>query len=144
MELAFKLASPVDMTEQVAYRIWATAVTTTKAFGHVSLKIDGRNCRIYLSIHLKWWAKAKRLSKLREVWLHRAETKVSNSIPEGWRFLIYYGEQGNGDDSARKGQHRAVDFGDVVRQGGSDSRNSRSTAKRSKSRTGSTNGEVPV
>ena len=114
LEMQFALANSNDMSEQVSYNMWATVVSSAKAFGVVKVKIDPTNCRIYLSVSLRWWAKAKRLEIFRSVWLRRAEDRVKAVIPEGWRFLIYYEHNPNRVSSKDTGPSDAVDSGDAT------------------------------
>ena len=80
----------MDMTEILSHNIWGAAVTTTRAFEKVVLKVDTNTNRIFISVQLRWWARFKRFDLLKKAWLTRAEQRVKEQVPEGWKFLIYY------------------------------------------------------
>jgi hypothetical protein len=76
--------------EMQGYAILGAAMTATRAFDKVSLKIDANTQRIFVAITLRWWAKYKKMEKLRQAWLGRAERRCRECLPEGWRLLVYY------------------------------------------------------
>ena len=84
------LASPTDTAEQTSYLLWGQIVTTTKAFGVVELDVHPRICLIIARVTLRWWAKSKRLEWFRNYWLRKAEMRVRDFTPKGWRILIRY------------------------------------------------------
>lgn len=84
------MSSSMDMTELVSYNIFGAAVTTTRAFEKISLKIDSNGSRVYVTIRLRWWAKYKKFEMLRDAWLRRAESRCTEHLPAGWKILCYY------------------------------------------------------
>lgn len=88
--MAAGISTPFDMSEMLSHNIWGAAVTTTRAFEKVTLKIDTNTNRIFVSINLRWWAKFKKFDLLKKAWLRRAEDRIKEHAPEGWRLLIYY------------------------------------------------------
>jgi hypothetical protein len=76
--------------EQISYAIWGAAVTATRAFEHVGMKIDSNTNRVFVSIRLRWWAKPKRFKPLHDAWLKRAEKRCKEQTPQGWKLLVYF------------------------------------------------------
>lgn len=90
---AAKVSTTVPMSEMVqmiSYAIWGAAVTTTRAFDKVTLRVDPDTARIFVSIRLRWWAKLGKFKKLQDAWLTRATRRVKEQVPEGWKMLVYY------------------------------------------------------
>jgi hypothetical protein len=83
-----------DMAERVSFLIFGAAVTTTRAFDKVSIKIDSNNNRIFVAIRLKWFLSFKKFEKLHHIWLSRAEKRCKEVAPEGWNLLCYYEKDG--------------------------------------------------
>ena len=80
----------MNMAEQVNYAIWGAAVTTTRAFDKVTLTIDPNINRVFVKIKLRWFANSKRLKRLHDAWLARAERRCKEHLPENWKLLVYY------------------------------------------------------
>lgn len=96
-DITSKVSTSIPMSEMVnmlSYAIWGAAVTTTRAFDKVTLKIDADTSRIFVTIQLRWWAKFKKFELLHEAWLRRARKRVEEQTPEGWKVLVYY-DRGN-------------------------------------------------
>jgi hypothetical protein len=89
IETELNLATSDTMVEQVSYEIWATVVSCARAFGKVEVKIHGKTQRIFIAVHLRWWAK-KVTKKIQDAWIYRAEQKVKDHVPRGWNAVIYY------------------------------------------------------
>lgn len=89
------VASSFDQNEMVTYNIWASAVSTTRAFERVEVKINAETSRIFIVIYLRWWGrlKFKKMEFIRQIWLKRASKKVKEQIPNGWNFLVFYGKE---------------------------------------------------
>lgn len=79
-----------EMVNMLSYAIWGAAVTTTRAFDKVTLKIDADTSRIFVTIKLRWWAQFDKFKPLQEAWLNRARRRVEEQVPEGWKVLVYY------------------------------------------------------
>ena len=84
------ISTSMDMTEMVSYNIWGAAVTTTRAFEKVTLKIDTNTSRVFVSVKLRWWATFKKMEPLQHAWLVRCEKRVIEHLPTGWKCLVYY------------------------------------------------------
>lgn len=82
--------TPQGMVEQISYMIFGAAVTATRAFDKVVVKVEPEVNRIFVSITLRWWAKSPRMKKLHDAWLHRAEERCKEQVPTGWKFLVFY------------------------------------------------------
>lgn len=84
-----------EMVQMISYAIWGAAVTTTRAFDKVTLRVDPDTSRIFVAIRLRWWAKFGKFKKLQDAWLARATRRVKEQVPDGWKMLVYYekGEQ---------------------------------------------------
>jgi len=96
--LTHGISTAFDQNEMVTYNIWASAVSTTRAFEKVEVKINAETSRIFVVIYLRWWGrfKFKKMELVRQIWLRRASKKVKEQIPHGWNFLVFYGkEDGN-------------------------------------------------
>jgi hypothetical protein len=91
------ISSSFDQNEMVTYNIWAAAVSTTRAFEKVEVKINAQTSRIFVVIHLRWWGrvKLKRMNIIRDIWLKKASSRVKQQIPSGWNFLCYFAKEGN-------------------------------------------------
>lgn len=89
-QTAAGISNPIDMSEMLSHNIWGAAVTTTRAFEKVTLKVDTNSNRIFVSIQLRWWARYKRFDLLKRLWLKRAEDRVKEQVPEGFKSLVYY------------------------------------------------------
>lgn len=89
-QTAAGISNPFDMSEMLSHNIWGAAVTTTRAFEKVTLKVDTNSNRIFVSIQLRWWARYKRFDLLKRLWLKRAEDRVKEQVPEGFKSLVYY------------------------------------------------------
>ena len=76
--------------EHMSYAIWGAAVTATRAFDKVTLKIDPNTQRIFVAIRVRWWARYKKFKPLRDAWLRRAEKRCQEQLPENWKLLVYY------------------------------------------------------
>jgi hypothetical protein len=90
------ISSSFDQNEMVTYNIWAAAVSTTRAFEKVEIKINAQTSRIFVVIHLRWWGRLKRFKKLeviRQIWLKKASKRVKEQIPQGWNFLCYFAKE---------------------------------------------------
>lgn len=89
------VSSSFDQNEMVTYNIWASAVSTTRAFERVEVKINAETSRVFVIIHLRWWGKLKlkKLDLIRQIWLKRASERVRKQIPVGWNHLVYYGKE---------------------------------------------------
>jgi hypothetical protein len=70
--------------------IYGSIVTTTKAFNGVEIKIDPQTQRIFAKVRLRWWAKIKRMNRLRRYWITKAEKESLKFVPVGFKLLIYY------------------------------------------------------
>jgi len=79
-----------EYSETVAFFIWGSVVSSSRAFKNVNVKIDVTTQRVFISIELKWWAKVRKFNLFRDYWLAKAERKLKPHIPKGWRFLVYY------------------------------------------------------
>jgi len=88
--MANTLSSSMDMTEMVSYNIFGAAITTTRAFQSVALKVDSNASRVYVTLRLRWWARYKRFEALQTAWLMRAEKRCAEHVPPGWSMLVYY------------------------------------------------------
>jgi len=86
-----------DMVKQVSYMIWGQAVSTTKAFKEVEVRVATETNMIFIKITLKWWARFKKAGSIREWWLRQAEMRARVFLPYGWRLVAYY----DGDMSER-------------------------------------------
>jgi hypothetical protein len=84
------IATSMDMSEMLSYSIWGAAVTTTRAFEKVTLRVDTNSNRIFVSVKLRWWATFEKFKRLQDAWLSRCEDRVKEHIPEGWKVLVYY------------------------------------------------------
>lgn len=85
------MEAPLLMNEHMAYLVWGEVATTTVAFEKVTIKVHTEIGRVMIAVELRWWARYKRLKKLQDTWLRRAQAKVKKFLPEGWRALVYYG-----------------------------------------------------
>jgi hypothetical protein len=85
-----QMAGPQGMAEQVSYMVYGAAVTTTRAFDKVTLKINPDINRIFVAIQLRWFAKYKKMKPFRDGWLSRAQAKCQEHAPTGWKVLCYY------------------------------------------------------
>lgn len=92
-EAASRLSQGSEASEITSYAIWGAAVTATRAFDKVVVKIDPNTARIFVAINLRWWSKLKKLEPLRKVWLKRAEARCKQQIPDGWKLLVYYSKE---------------------------------------------------
>jgi hypothetical protein len=85
------LTTAQGMVEQVSYMIFGAAVTTTRAFSKVVVKIEPEVNRIFVSITLRWpFQDYKKFEILRQSWLKRAEERCQEQVPPGWKLLCYY------------------------------------------------------
>jgi hypothetical protein len=91
-----QISSGFQAAEMMSYAIWGAAVTTTRAFEKVSMKIDPNTHRIFVAITVRWWARYKKFKPLRDAWLRMAEKRCTEQLPENWKILVYYtdGEKG--------------------------------------------------
>ena len=89
-QLSDNLASPNDMVNQVSFLIFGAAMTTTRAFKGVRLKVDPETNWVFVSITLRWWAKFDKFKRLHEAWLRIAQKRCVEHAPEGWRVLCFY------------------------------------------------------
>jgi len=85
-----QIASQGGQTDEVSYMIWAAAVSTTRAFDKVSLKVDPNSNRIFVAIKLRWWAKFQKFKILHDSWLRIAEGRCKEVTPDGFKLLVYY------------------------------------------------------
>lgn len=85
-----RISSSFDMAEMLSYNIWGAAVTTTRAFEKVTLKVDPDNQRIFVGITLRWMFRFKKFERIQNIWLQRAEKRCQEQIPEGWKLLVYF------------------------------------------------------
>jgi len=85
-----QLQSSHGMTEAVSYNIWGAAVTATRAFDKVTIKLEPALNRIFVSIQLRWWASFGKFKPLHKAWLHRAEKRCQEQCPPNWRLLVFY------------------------------------------------------
>lgn len=83
-----------DQTEETSFAIWAAAISVTRAFERVEIKIAPEANRIFVVIYLRWWAKVKwkKFDLIRTIWLNKAIKNVKQTAPEGFRTLVYYGK----------------------------------------------------
>jgi len=77
-----------EMVEQVAYGIWACAVSTTRAFGKIQVRVDPGTQRVFVVVQLRWIG--KKLKRFHNFWLERCEKKCRENTPPGWKLLAYY------------------------------------------------------
>jgi len=82
-------------TEQVSFIVWGAAVSTTRAFENVTIKIDPDNIRIFVAIRLRWWAKFDKFKPIHDAWLRIAEKRCKEHGPSGWKYLVYYEKKGD-------------------------------------------------
>jgi hypothetical protein len=109
-EFVFRLMSSASaMDEQLAYLIWGSVVTTTRAYNSVTINISADTQRVFVAVQLHWWARFKKFGALREIWLRRARERAMKYMPDGWRLLVYERRtQGPaGGDHGFQGQARA-------------------------------------
>lgn len=100
-DFMFKMmSSPNLMDEQLAYLIWGSVVTTTRAYESVTININVEIQRIFVSVRLRWWARFKKFDVIKGFWLKRAQERAAKYIPNGWRLLVYY-ERGNENTAGR-------------------------------------------
>ena len=85
-----QLSGSHNMAEQVSYMIFGAAVTTTRAFRKVVIKVEPELNRVFVSVRLRWPFQGKRFKPLQDAWLKRAEKRCKEHCPTGWRMLIYY------------------------------------------------------
>lgn len=90
LEAALHQVSPTDEASKVSYFIWGAAVTTTRAFENVQLRVDPDSNRVFVKVKLRWFAKSAKFKMLHNAWLARAERRCREHLPEGWKLLIYY------------------------------------------------------
>lgn len=83
-----------DTTNALSYMIFGAAVTATRAFEKVTLKIDVRSNRIFVQVRLRWFFRTKLFKYffkwLKPAWLNRAERRCAEQAPSGWKLLCYY------------------------------------------------------
>ena len=84
------LTGPAEESARVSYMIWGAAVTATRAFESVSIRVDPVTNRVFVKIKLRWFARSKKFQKLHDAWLARAERRCKEQLPENWRMLVYY------------------------------------------------------
>jgi hypothetical protein len=84
------VSSQTEMTEIVSYNIWGAAVTTTRAFDKVTLKLDANTCRVFVCVSLRWWARFDKFKRLQDAWIKHCERRVEECLPTGWKSLVYY------------------------------------------------------
>lgn len=84
------ITGPTEESARVSYMIWGAAVTTTRAFDSVSLRVDPGTNRVFVKIKLRWFVRSKKFKKLHDAWLSRAEKRCKEYLPENWRMLLYY------------------------------------------------------
>lgn len=89
-EAATRISGGFEASEMTSYAIWGAAVTATRAFDKVTVKIDPNTVRIFIAIELRWWARFKKFETLQRVWLARAEKRCKEFAPDGWKLLVYY------------------------------------------------------
>jgi hypothetical protein len=89
-EAVSRLSGGFEAAEITSYAIWGAAVTATRAFEKVAVKIDPNTARIFVSIELRWWARFKRFALLQSAWLKRAEKRCKEHTPDGFKILVYY------------------------------------------------------
>lgn len=88
--LDVELQDSTGMVELMAQNIFSAIVTTTKAFGEIKITFDEKTQIIFAKIDLRWFATSKKLTKLHDYWLVKAERRAKNYIPKGWRLVVYY------------------------------------------------------
>ncbi len=88
LEQQLNFSTDSQMAEMVAYNIWGAAVTTTRAFKNVQVKIDPGTCRVFIVVQLRWFA--KKLERFHDFWLKKCEQRCMQQVPTGWRLLVYY------------------------------------------------------
>jgi hypothetical protein len=81
-----------DQTEETSFAIWASAASVTRAFEKVEVKVAPEANRIFVIIHLRWWAKVKwkKFDLIRIIWLNKAIKNVRLTAPQGFSTLCYY------------------------------------------------------
>jgi hypothetical protein len=92
IEQQLNFSTDNDMVEAVAYNIWGAAVTTTRAFKKVQVRIDPGTQRVFVVVQLRYLA--NRMERFHEFWIKRCEDKCRKFIPAGWKILTYYGRGG--------------------------------------------------
>lgn len=90
------LSTPGSMNDQLAYLIWGSVVTTTRAFSKVTININLETQRVFVAVSVRWWAKYDKFKKMRAFWLKRAEANAAKYMPNGWRLLVYFGTSADG------------------------------------------------
>jgi hypothetical protein len=78
------------MVEQITYFIFGAVVTTTRGFGKVEINVSEETKRIFVKIHLKWMVNTKKMKKIHDIWLRRAESNIKQYVPDGYKTLVYY------------------------------------------------------
>jgi hypothetical protein len=89
-QLEYDLANPDNMVEQITYLIFGAVITTTRGFAKVEINVSEETKRIFIKVHLKWMVNTKRMKKIHDIWLRRAELNIKEYVPDGYRALIYY------------------------------------------------------
>lgn len=92
-DISDQISSADQMVEQMTYMLFGAIATTTKAFGHVEIKMSAESQRIFVSIELRWFAKFKNMEALRKYWLAKAERRAVKYMPKDWKILIYYKQE---------------------------------------------------
>lgn len=85
-----ELSGAHGMAEQISYMIFGAAVTTTRAFEKVVVKVDPDTNRIFVAVTLRWFGKYKKLKPIRAGWLDRATKRCQEQTPTGFKLLVYY------------------------------------------------------
>jgi hypothetical protein len=117
-EFVFKLmSSATAMDEQLAYLIWGSVVTSTRAYESVTININVDTQRVFVAVQLRWWARFERFDAIKEIWLRRAQERAAKYIPQGWRLLVYYERRAQGTTG---GDRRLQDQADTGASTGAD------------------------
>ncbi len=89
-KLDVELADSSGMVEMMANNIFSSIVTTTKAFGEIKITFDDKTQICFAKVALRWFATSKKLEKLQNYWLVKAERRAKPFVPKGWRLVVYY------------------------------------------------------
>lgn len=92
-QIEMDIASAGDMVERISYSIWGAVATTTRGYGKVEIKIEPKIKRVFAKVELRWAVNHKKMKKIHDAWLRRAEKRAKEYVPEGYNILVYYGNQ---------------------------------------------------
>lgn len=80
----------MDMVEHTTYLIYGSVMTTTRAFLGCEIRIDPATMRIFAKVKLRWWAKLGKFKAIRDIWMNKANKRVKEFVPTGFKVLVYY------------------------------------------------------